>query len=185
VRCAKNLLRPAQVAFGKVEAGENLINRRWRLREGKERTDYFGRVNRVWKTSEPNDDYTEPAGPVDPHLYFVAPLSYAGRVQILARAAEPAKAPLQVVRIGDICIGTTPCETYTEVGQTFQQGSPFAHTFMVELNHAYLGYLPTRRHFELGGYSTWPGANCLEAQASEEIVDHLLEMAREIKPGTH
>ena len=46
-----------------------------------------------------------------------------------------------------------------------------------------LGYLPTERHFELGGYSTWPGTNCLEAQASEKIVDHLLEMASELKSG--
>ena len=344
VQCAQNLLRPAEIAFGKVEAGENLISRRWHLREGKERTDHFGRVNRVWKTSAPNDDYTKPAGPVDPHVYFlalrepsgapiavysaysahyagdtgpghisadyfgmyceklkqllttpekdppfvammanatsgdiglnyarfrhltgpkgnyqrcrflgddlakrvngalaevgwknyaeldvrfresdiawrviepelldwakdvearaprlpegnlpvaarwpttkeyVAPLSYAARVQILAQVTEPAKVPLQVMRIGDICIGTTPCETYTEVGQAFQRGSPFAQTFMVQLNHGYIGYLPTPRHFELGGYSTWPGTNCLEAQASEKIVDHLLEMAGELKP---
>jgi len=54
VRCAKSLLRPAEIAFGKVEAGENLINRRWHLQEGKERTDHFGRVNRVWKTVRKN-----------------------------------------------------------------------------------------------------------------------------------
>jgi len=345
VRCARSLLRPAEIGFGKVDSGENLISRRWHLREGKERTDHFGRVNRVWKTSAPNDDYTKPACPVDPHVYFialrepggapisvysaysahyagdtgpghisadyfgmycdklkqlltspeqdppfvammanatsgdiglnyahfrhlkgpkgtyqrpraladdlagrvknalakmtwkddaelaarfrepdiawraiepelldwakdiearaprlaegnlpiaarwpttrefVAPLSYAGRLQILAQATEPAKVPLQVMRIGDICIGTTPCETYTEVGQAFQRRSPFAQTFMVQLNHAYIGYLPTPRHLELGGYSTWPGTNCLEALASEKIVDHLLEMARELKPG--
>ena len=54
---------------------------------------------------------------------------------------------------------------------------------MVQLNHAYIGYLPTLRHLELGGYSTWPGTNYLEAQASEKIVDHLLDMANELKPG--
>ena len=345
VRRAQNLLRPAEIAFGKVEAGESLISRRWHLREGKERTDYFGQINRVWKTSAPNNDYTHPAGPVDPHVYFialrepggalisvysaysahyagdtgpghissdyfgmyceklkqlltapdsdppfvammanatsgdiglnlerfrhlqgpkgnyqrsraladglssrvkgalasvtwkdhaeldvrfrevdiawrpiesellkwaknvearaprlqegnlpiaarwpttrefVAPLSYAGRVQMLAQAVEPAKVPLQAVRIGGICIGTTPCETFTEVGQAFQQGSPFTQTFMVQLNHAYLGYLPTPRHFALGGYATWPGTNFLEAQASQKIIDHLLEMAGELKPG--
>ena len=345
VRCAKNLLRPAEVAFGKADAGDNLLSRRWHLREGKERTDYFGRINRVWKTSAPNSDYTHPAGPVDPHVYFialrepggnlialysaysahyagdtaagdisadyfgmysetlerlltapeqdprvvammanstsgdiglnyasfqhlkgpkgnyqqprvlandlagrvkesltqvtwkdhakldvcfremdiayravepellkwakqvearaprlaegdlpiaarwpttqefVAPLSYAGRVQLLAKVTEPAKVPLQVLRIGDICIGTTPCETYTEIGQAFQGRSPFAHTFMVQLNHGYLGYLPTPRHFALGGYSTWPGTNYLEPQASEKIVDTLVEMANELKPG--
>ena len=113
---------------------------------------------------------------------FVAPLSYAGRVQQLAKVTEPAKVPLQVVQIGDICIGTTPCETYTEIGRAFQERSPFEKTFMVELNHGYLGYLPTPRHFKLGGYSTWPGTNYLEPQASEKIVDHLVEMAKELKP---
>jgi len=344
VRRAMNLLRPAEVAYGKADAGENIRSRRWYLREGKERLDHFGRINRVWKTSAPNDNYTRPAGPVDPNVYFialrepgglpiavysaysahyagdtgvghisadyfgyyceqlkrrlssseqdppfvammanstsgdiglnldtfrhlqgpkgnyqrcrflgddlaekvdnalsavswqsqaqldacfrevvlawrtiepeliewakdiearaprlpegnlpiaarwatsrefVAPLSYAGRVQQLAKVTEPAKVPLQVVRIGDICIGTTPCETYTEIGREFQQRSPFEKTFMVELNHGYLGYLPTPRHLKLGGYSTWPGTNNLEPQASEKIVDRLVEMAKKLTP---
>ena len=113
---------------------------------------------------------------------FVAPLSYAGRVQLLAKVTEPAKIPLQVVRIGEICIGTTPCETYTEVGQAFQRGCPFAQTFMVQLNHGYVGYLPTPRHFAMGGYSTWPGTNYLEPQASNKIVNHLIEMATQLDP---
>lgn len=342
VQRAQNLLRPAEITFGKADAGETVRSRRWHLREGKERTDHFGRLNRVWKTASPNDDYTKPAGPLDPYVYFiglrepdgtpiavysaysahyagdtgpghisadyfgyycdqlqqrlsstdqdppfvammanstsgdiglnldafqhlpgpkgnyerckflgqvlaekvdtalaecewqagveldvrfreielawrtvepellewaadiearaprlkegslpiaaawatskefVAPLSYAGRLQALAKVTEPAKVPLQVVRIGNICIGTTPCEAYTEVGQAFQERSPFAKTFMVELNHGYLGYLPTPRHFELGGYSTWPGTNYLEPLASEKMVDQLVEMATEL-----
>jgi hypothetical protein len=343
VRRAKNLLRPAEIAFGKADAGANVRSRRWHLAEGKERTDHFGRINRVWKTAVPNDNYTKPAGPVDPYVYFialrepggapislysaysvhyvgdsgaghisadyfgfycenlkrrlsspeqdppfvalmanstsgdigpnhdifrdlkgpkgnyerprfyardladrveraltevtwqsdarldvrfrevnlawraiepeliewakdiearaprlregnlpiaarwpttkeyVASLSYAGRVQALAQVTEPAKVALQVVRIGDICIGTTPCETYTEIGLAFQRRSPFEKTFMVELNHGYLGYLPTPRHFELGGYSTWPGTSYLEPLASEKIVDQLVEMAEELE----
>ena len=347
VRRAQNLLRPAEITFGKVDAGGTVRSRRWHLREGKERTDHFGRINKVWKTAVPNDHYTKPAGPTDPYVYFiglrepggapiavysaysahyagdtgarhisadyfgyycdklkqrvsspeqdppfvammanstsgdiglnldafkhlpgpkgnyercrflghelaekvdiamaevevevewhasvnldarfrevelawrtvepeliewsrdiearaprlkegnlpiaarwltsrefVAPLSYAGRLQALAKVTEPAKIPLQVLRIGDICIGTTPCETYTEIGQAFQERSPFQNTFMVELNHGYLGYLPTPRHFELGGYSTWPGTNYLEPQASEKIVDQLVGMTNELK----
>ena len=114
---------------------------------------------------------------------FIAPLSYAGRLQALANVTEPAKVPLQVLRIGDICLGTTPCEAYTEIGQAFQKHSPFKNTFMVELNHGYIGYLPTPRHFKLGGYSTWPGTNYLEPLASDKIVDHLIEMAKELNPA--
>ncbi|MGB0579512.1 MAG: neutral/alkaline non-lysosomal ceramidase N-terminal domain-containing protein [Limisphaerales bacterium] len=342
VRRAKNLLRPAEIAFGKADAGANVRSRRWHLAKGKERIDHFGRTNYVWKTAVPTANYTKPAGPVDPYVYFialrepggapislysaysvhyvgdtgpahisadyfgfycdnlarrlgspeqdppfvammanstsgdigpnhdiwpkptmprgnyerprfyaqdladrvekalkkvewqksprldvrfrevefawrkvepelldwakdiekraprlkegnlpigarwattrpfVAPLSYAGRLQALANVSEPAKVPLQILRIGDVCIGTTPCETYTEIGLAFQKRSPFKNTFMVELNHGYIGYLPTPRHFKLGGYSTWPGTNYLEPLASEKIIDQLIEMAKEL-----
>ncbi|MDZ4288553.1 MAG: hypothetical protein U0984_11375, partial [Prosthecobacter sp.] len=109
---------------------------------------------------------------------------YAGRIQRLAQASPETKAPVQTLRIGDICIGTSPCETFAEIGLDFKKRSPIAHSFMVELAHGYYGYLPTPRHFELGGYETWPGTNYLEPQASEKIMNALLEMAAEVKEGT-
>ena len=105
---------------------------------------------------------------------------YAGRVQRLANASPETKAPVQVLRIGDVCIGTSPCETFAETGLEFKKRSPFAHSFMVELANGYYGYLPTPRHFELGGYETWPGTNYLEPQASVRIMDALLEMTAEL-----
>lgn len=110
------------------------------------------------------------------------PVIYAGRVQRLAQAANPALAPLQVLRIGDIGVGTSPCETFAEMGLEFKRKSPFAHSFMVELNHAYMGYLPTPRHFALGGYETWAGTNSLEPQAAVKMLDALLEMSGELAP---
>ena len=106
--------------------------------------------------------------------------AYAGRVQQLAAAPKPLLAPLQVLRIGDVCIGTTACETFTEMGLEFKKRSPIAHSFMVELNHGYLGYLPTPRHFDLGGYETWPGTNYLEPEASVKMLDALVEMATQL-----
>jgi len=110
---------------------------------------------------------------------------YAGRVLRLAEAKNPAFIPLQVFRIGDICIGTFPCETFAEIGLEFKKRSPIANSFMVELNHGYFGYLPTPRHFELGGYETWPGTNALEPQASVKMLDTLVEMAGEIAPKSN
>ncbi|MBI4626942.1 MAG: neutral/alkaline non-lysosomal ceramidase N-terminal domain-containing protein [Verrucomicrobia bacterium] len=112
---------------------------------------------------------------------WVTRLSYAGRVQLLARHTEPARVPLQVLRIGEICIASTPCETYAEIGLEFKARSPFAPSFMVELNHAMIGYLPTPRQFEFGEYSTWPGTNVLERDASVKMLDALVEMASELK----
>jgi neutral ceramidase len=45
--------------------------------------------------------------------------------------------------------------------------------------------MPTPRHFELGGYETWPGTNNLESQASVKMMDALLEMAGEVKEQGH
>lgn len=106
---------------------------------------------------------------------------YAGRIRKLAAASPKTKAPVQVLKIGDICIGTSPCETFTETGLEFKQRCPFKKSFMVELAHGYYGYLPTPRHFELGGYETWPGTNYLEAQASVKIMDALIEMSQALK----
>ncbi len=106
---------------------------------------------------------------------------YAGRIQRLAKASPTTKLPVQVLRIGDIGIGTSPCETFAETGLEFKKRSPIKHSFMVELAHGYYGYLPTPRHFELGGYETWPGTNYLESTASEKIMAALLEMAGEVQ----
>jgi hypothetical protein len=113
---------------------------------------------------------------------FVRPLSYAGRVRLLAAAKEPALVPLQVLRIGDVLIGTSPCETFAEIGLEFKRRSPSPRSFMVSLAHGYIGYLPTPRHFELGGYETWPGTNFLEPEASVKMLDGLIELASEIAP---
>ena len=106
---------------------------------------------------------------------------YAGRVLRLAQASPQTKTPVQTLRIGDICIGTTPCETFAETGLEFKKRSPFAQSFMGELAHGYYGYMPTPRHFALGGYETWAGTNALEPQASVKMVEALLEMAGEMR----
>jgi hypothetical protein len=102
-------------------------------------------------------------------------------VQRLAQASPETKFPIQILRIGSICIGTSPCETFAETGREFRKGSPLPHSFMVELANGYYGYMPTPRHFELGGYETWPGTNYLEPQASVKMMDALMKMVQEIK----
>ncbi|TLD68323.1 hypothetical protein FEM03_23255 [Phragmitibacter flavus] len=334
VRRAHHLLRPAQLAFGRVEAPEHVFNRRWLMREGTAPVNPFGQVDKV-KMNPPraHQDLVEPAGPIDPTVSFIAlrepegplisvfaaySLHYVGGVKsheisadyfavfcealkkfqpeidpvtgipfvammangtsgdinnvnfrepgekrqpyeqmqqvgqdlakkvhqaigqlswkdqaklsaryreveigrkpisedLIAWAKETrAKADtnanrikgktdlsqiyatrvlalaevtsrtvpiiLQHLKIGDIGIGTFPTETFAETGLEFKKLSPMPNAFMVELAHGYHGYLPTPRHFELGGYETWPGTNHLEAQASVKMLEALLEMAGE------
>ena len=109
------------------------------------------------------------------------PRIYAGRTMRLAESPEAIPVPLQVFRIGPVCIGTMPTEVFCEIGLEFKKRSPLQPALLVSLSHGYLGYMPTPRHFALGGYETWTGTNQLEPQASEKMLDALLQMAAEIK----
>lgn len=105
---------------------------------------------------------------------------YAERISRLAEYPETTTVPLHILRIGDVCIGTMPCEVFVEIGLDFKRRSPLPHSFMVELAHGYFGYLPTPRQHQLGGYETWLGTNRLEINASDKLLDQLIEMAKDV-----
>lgn len=109
------------------------------------------------------------------------PRIYAGRTISVAKSPEAVPVPLQIFRIGSVCIGTMPTEVFCETGWEFKKRNPLQPALLVSLAHDYLGYLPTARHFPLGGYETWLGTSRLEPQASERMLDALLEMAAEVK----
>lgn len=109
---------------------------------------------------------------------------YAERTLRMAECPETTAVPVQVLRIGDVCLGSMPCEVFCEIGLEFKSRSPLQPAFMVSLNHGYYGYLPTPQQHRLGGYETWLGTNRLEPQASTKLLDNLLEMAAEIKEAS-
>lgn len=102
---------------------------------------------------------------------------YAQRTMNMASLPATTLAPVQVLRIGDACIGTMPFEVFCETGLAFREQAPFKHAWMVELAHGYLGYLPTPRQHRLGGYETWLGTSRVEVDTSERLLATLLEMA--------
>jgi hypothetical protein len=109
------------------------------------------------------------------------PYIYAQRTMGLKDYPESIPLALQVLRIGDVCIGTMPNEVFCEIGLEFRKRSPVQPAFLVSLTHGYFGYLPTARHHALGGYETWLGTSRLEPQASEKMLNALLEMAKEVQ----
>jgi hypothetical protein len=94
---------------------------------------------------------------------------------------ETVPAPLQVFRIGDVCLGTMPCEVFCEIGLEFKKKSPSQPAFLVSLAHGYFGYLPTPAQHHLGGYETWLGTNRLEREASDKMLAELVKMVGEVK----
>ncbi len=110
------------------------------------------------------------------------PAIYADRTLRLDESPPTVPIALQILRIGDVCLGTMPCEVLCEIGLDFKKRSPLQPAFLVSLAHGYFGYLPTPRQHALGGYETWLGTSRLEIDASDKMLDALLQMAAELKP---
>lgn len=108
---------------------------------------------------------------------------YADRLLHMADVPKTVATPLQVLRVGPAVIGTMPTEVFCEIGLEFKERTALKPGFMVSLAHGYLGYLPTPRHHQLGGYETWLGTNRLEPQASVKMLDALIEMTQELAPA--
>lgn len=74
--------------------------------------------------------------------------------RVLRAAALPEKVPtwVQALRVGDLGIVGVPGELFAELGLEIKRRSPFRQTCVIELANDSVGYLPTRRAFEEGGY---------------------------------
>ena len=106
---------------------------------------------------------------------------YAQRTLRMAQYPASIPTPLQVLRIGDVCLGSMPHEVFCEIGLEFRKQSPQQPAFLVSLAHGYFGYLPTPQQHKWGGYETWLGTSRFEPQASEKLLNALLEMAAEAR----
>jgi len=73
VKRAVNLLRPAEIGWGSVEAPDHVFNRRWHMKPGSIPPNPFGGSDKV-KMNPPggSPDLLEPAGPTDPVIPFIA-----------------------------------------------------------------------------------------------------------------
>lgn len=106
---------------------------------------------------------------------------YAERTVMMEKSPDQIDAPLQTFRIGDLGVASAPFEVFTETGLEIKRLSPFKPTFTIELANGSLGYLPTPRHFEIGGYETWMGTNNVEPETSTKMVKALMEMFADLE----
>ena len=102
---------------------------------------------------------------------------YASETLDLADYPATVTAILQAIRIGDLGIVSSPCETFVETGLAIKNLSPLRPTFTIELANGYNGYLPTPRQHALGGYETWRAKSSYLAVDSEpKVRGKLLEL---------
>lgn len=77
-----------------------------------------------------------------------------------------------------------PCEPFTELGLRIKRSSPFPHTLVVGAANGMVGYVPTRRAFDGGGYEcTLITSSCVSENAADLMVATALQTLRAIAPA--
>ena len=80
VRRALNNLAPARIGWGFGEVPQHVFNRRWYLRAGTMPANPFGGMDQVkMNPGVGNPNLVEPAGPIDPQVWFISVQSTEGR----------------------------------------------------------------------------------------------------------
>jgi len=79
--------------------------------------------------------------------------AYAKEIIALSKVSEPfIETELQVAQLGWLAMVSLPGEFFVEYGLAIKKLSPFSHTMIIGLANDYIGYVPTERAFEEGGY---------------------------------
>jgi len=134
----------------------------------------IARAEKVW------DDYKK--NPSQKFGGSTNPIVYARETLALAKHPDHRDIILQAIRIGELSIVSSPCETFAETGLAIKRRSPFNDTFTIELANGSDGYLPTIEQHGYGGYETWSArSSLLEVTAERKIRSTLLDMLKELK----
>lgn len=107
-------------------------------------------------------------------------LIYADNAIKMVALPDRLTLPVQVLRLGELTIAGSPCETFAETGLAIKAARSAAPTFTIELANGYGGYLPTAEQHRLGGYETWDAlSSFLEIAAEARLRAALIEMVSE------
>jgi hypothetical protein len=99
------------------------------------------------------------------------------REQIMLHERQKTQVVVQALRIGEIGIAATSCETYAISGLKIKAASPLPHNMVIELANGGDGYIPPPEQHLFGGYNTWPARSAgLEVMAEPKIVEAAIGM---------
>ena len=105
------------------------------------------------------------------------PTEVYAKEQILLHELQETDVVVQALRVGDIGIATTPCETYAVTGLKIKAASPLKHNIVIELANGGDGYIPPPEQHPLGGYNTWPARSAgLEVNAEPRIAQAAISL---------
>lgn len=91
---------------------------------------------------------------------------------------------LFALRLGqDVAIATIPGELFADYGLEIKAGSPFQYTFVAELTNGWVGYIPTLKAYEEGGYEVRKPASRMVQDAGIKITERSLDLLRALVQG--
>lgn len=103
------------------------------------------------------------------------------REQILLHEKQQTEIVVQALRIGDIGVATTPCETYAITGLKIKAASPLPHNMVIELANGGDGYIPPAEMYLFGGYNTWAARSAgLEVMAEPRITESAILLLEKV-----
>ena len=93
---------------------------------------------------------------------------------------------VQVLRLGEIILAGIPGEVFVEIGLGIKAGSPFEHTYAVSQTNGNIGYMPTKKAFQEGGYETHSayrlyGIYPMDQDVAEKMIGSSLKLIDSIK----
>jgi hypothetical protein len=80
------------------------------------------------------------------------------------------KTGIAALRLGDALFVFLPGEPFVETGLAIKERSPFVFTAVVGYAESSIGYVPTERAFDEGGYEIGPGRWSYLGRGCEEIL---------------
>jgi len=87
---------------------------------------------------------------------------------------------VQAVRVGDAAIVALPGEPFVELGLAVKRGSPARLTMVAGYANDPIGYVPTDRALEEGGYESRPPACLVGRGSAARLVEAALELLRRL-----
>lgn len=103
------------------------------------------------------------------------------RQELVKHQGEVRNSWLHVILIGDIAFVGVPGELFGKLGIEIKRRSPFRYTYVIGLANDYIGYIPDKEAYNLGGYQLWTGLHSFVAQGTgEAIVEEAVRLLDEI-----
>lgn len=97
-------------------------------------------------------------------------VSLPGRTLTGRLSKVPLITELTALRLGGVGLVLIPGEPFVEIGLAIRRASPFEPTWVVSYAGDYVGYIPTDRAFDEGGYELGPGPWARVGPGSEGII---------------